>query len=147
MISMKILIPVLFSLSSLSLSAMDPTTYLNLVDNKVYSLKSKGVKDFVVDVQSSRLLKQVNDQMVFGKIPSLVFRTYWTGNPERLAIEVIGLPEGFKEIKEELKASVLSLLDSLIPLPTASRFAGYKISEGKNAKELIATDTTGIAPV
>ena len=41
--------------------------------------------------------------MIFGKVNEVIFRTYWTANPERVAIEVIGLPEGFKEIKEELK--------------------------------------------
>lgn len=127
--------------------AQDPTTYFNLFDNKVYSLKTKGVKDFVVDISSSKLTQQINEQKTFGHVKSLIFRTYWTSSPERLAIEVIGLPEGFKEVKEDLKASVLPLMESLLPQTMAQRFPGYKFSPGQGAKEFIAVDTTGIAPI
>lgn len=135
---------VLFSLNSFS---QDPSAYLKKFDNKIYSLKNKGVKDFVVDIESSKLTKQINDQQLFGKVEELLFRIYWTAAPERLAIEVIGLPEGFKQVKEELKASIVGLLDNLIPQTTEQRFPGYKFSQGLKPREIVAKDTTGIAPV
>jgi hypothetical protein len=127
--------------------AQDVAGQLTALDNKVYSLKSKGVSDFVVDIQSSRLTKQVNDQMIFGKVEELIFRTYWTANPERLAIEIEGLPEGFKEVKEELKANILTVMENLIPLSTQMKFAGYKFSPGTKPKQFVAKDSTGIAAV
>jgi len=127
--------------------AQDPNAYLKNFESKIYSLKSKGVKDFVVDIESSRITRQVNDQQIFGKIESLIFRVYWTAAPERVAIEVVGLPEGFKEVKEDLKASVLPLLDHLIPQTFSQKFVGYKFSQGPNQREIIAQDTTGIAPI
>lgn len=142
---MKALICLLFIVSSAF--AQDPSAYLKNFDAKIYSLKNKGVKDFVVDIESSKLTKQMNDQQTFGKVNELIFRTYWTANPERLAIEVIGLPEGFKEIKEELKLSLLGMMDNLIPQTMAQRFSGYKISAGTKAKEFVAQDTSGIAPI
>lgn len=138
---------ILLSFIALNSFAQDPKSYLAAFDNKIYSLKSRGVKDFVVDIESSRLTRQMNDLMVFGEVKKLVFRTYWTANPERIDVEIIGLPDGFKEIKEELKVSVMSMLDNLIPVPTADRFAGYNITGGSNGKEFIATDKTGIAPI
>lgn len=125
----------------------DPTAYLTKFDNKIYSLKTKGVKDFVVDIESSRLTTQMNDQMIFGPVKEVIFRTYWTANPERIAIEIIGLPEGFREIKEELKISILGMMDNLIPIPMVQRFAGYKITAGPGAKEFTAQDSTGIAAI
>src|SRR5690606_11709346 len=116
-------------------------------DQKVYSLKNKGVQDFVVDIVSSKLTKQMNDQQLFGKVDELIFRVYWTANPERLAIEVLGLPDGFKEVKEELKAGIAPLLENLIPPTSAQKFAGYKFSQGKMQREILAQDTSGIAPV
>lgn len=142
---MKALFCVLFLISSAF--AQDPATYLKNFDAKVYSLKNKGVQDFVVDIESTKLTKQLNDQQLFGKINEVVFRTYWTANPERLAIEVIGMPEGFKEIKEDLKTSILLMMDNLIPQTSAQRFSGYKFSAGKKPKEINATDSSGLAPI
>lgn len=127
--------------------AQDPNAYLKAFDNKVYSLKNKGVRDFVVDVESSKLTKQINDQQLFGKVEELIFRIYWTASPERLAIEVEGLPDGFKEVKEDLKGSILGLLDNLLPQTMEQRFINYKFSQGKKPREIIARDSTGLAPV
>jgi hypothetical protein len=125
----------------------DPTAYLKSFDNKIYSLKSKGIKDFVVDIESSKLTKEMNDQQLFGKIKELIFRVYWTATPERLAIEIIGLPEGFKEVKEELKMNILGTIDNLLPQSTTQRFAGYKFSQGPKQREITAKDASGIAPI
>lgn len=142
---MKALFCILFLVSSAY--AQDPAAYLKNFDAKVYSLKNKGVQDFVVDIESTKLTKQMNDQQLFGKIEEIIFRTYWTANPERLAIEVIGMPDGFKEIKEDLKTSILLMMDNLIPQTSAQRFTGYKFSQGPKQREITATDTTGLAPI
>lgn len=138
---------ILFCLLISSVCAQEPTAYMAKFDSRVYSLKTKGVKDFVVDIESDKLTKQLNDQMIFGRVKEVIFRTYWTANPERIAIEVLGLPEGFREVKEELKLSILSLMDNLIPVPMVNRFAGYKLVAGPGAKEFTAQDTTGIASI
>ena len=136
-----------FFLISGSVFAQDPNAYLKNFESKIYSLKSKGAKDFVVDIESSKITRQINEQQVFGKIENVIFRVYWTASPERMAIEIIGLPEGFKEVKEDLKASVLPLLEHLIPQTFAQKFNGYKFTQGPNQRELIAQDTSGIAPI
>lgn len=143
---MKALLCLLFVISSAAF-AQDPATYLKNFDARIYSLKSKGVNNFIVDIESSKLTKQMNDQQLFGKVEELIFRVYWTANPERLAIEVNGLPDGFKEIKEELKLSILGIMDNLLPQTTAQRFAGYKFVAGSKPKEITAQDTTGVAPI
>jgi len=145
-IIMKSLILALF-LISLNAWSQDAASYLNNFDSKIYSLKTKGVKDFVVDIVNSKLTKQMNDQMMFGTVNEVIFRTYWTANPERIAIEVIGLPEGFREIKEELKLAVFSVIENLLPMPTVQRFVGYKIASGTKLKEFLALDSTGIASI
>ena len=50
-----------FALFATSAFAQDPSAYLKNFDAKIYSLKSKGVKEFVVDIESSRLTKQLNE--------------------------------------------------------------------------------------
>jgi hypothetical protein len=143
---MKTLLFILFFIS-FSAEAQDPGAFITNFDNKVYSLKNRGVNDFVVDIMSPRLTKQLNEQLIFGRLEEVIFRTYWTSNPERVAIEIIGLPDGFKEIKEELKLSILSIIDSILPPSTQQRFAGYKFFPGKTPLEFEAKDVTGIAHV
>lgn len=140
-----VLISLLIVFSNVVL-AQDPAEYFSLFDNKVYSLKTKGVKDFVVDLSSSKLTQQMNDQKTFGTVKKLVFRVYWTANPERLDIEVLGLPDGFREAKEELKANLLPVLDNIVPMTLVQRFNGYKFAATK-PREFTATDSTGLAPV
>lgn len=127
--------------------AQTSSEYLRLFDQKVYSLKTKGVKDFVVDISSPKLTQDLSEQKTFGNVKKLIFRAYWTANPERLAIEVIGLPEGFVEAKEQLKASILPVVENILPMTMEQRFPGYKIAPGKKAKTFMATDSTGVAPI
>lgn len=143
---MKFLFLSLF-LSSVASYAQAPEGYFSLYDRKVYSLKNKGVSDFVVDVTSSQLTEQVNEQKSFGEVKELFFRVYWSRSPERLAVEIHGMPEGFMEAKTQLKASFMPLLDNLLPMNIEQRFPGYKITPGKTAKEFIAKDSSGIAPI
>lgn len=142
---MKALLCLVFLISTAY--AQDPASYLKNFDARIYSLKSKGVNNFIVDIESSKLTKQMNDQQMFGKVEELIFRVYWTANPERLAIEVNGLPDGFREVKEDLKLSILSQIDNLLPQTTAQRFAGYKFVQGSKPKEIIAQDSSGVAPI
>ncbi|MGE3609376.1 MAG: hypothetical protein AB7I27_07300 [Bacteriovoracaceae bacterium] len=134
----------LFSFSSF---AQEVNQKLSNYDNKIYSLKTKGVKDFVVEVESDRLTKQVNDQLIFGKVSKLIFKIFWTAQPERLAIDIIGLPEGFKEIKDELKLNIMGQLEFLNPVPLSQKFAGYSFTKGNLPNEILAEDKSGIAPI
>jgi hypothetical protein len=134
---------ILFSSAAL---AQDPTLYLKNFDAKIYSLKNKGVTDFSVDIENPKLTRQLNDQQIFGKVSEVIFRTYWTAQPERVAIEIIGLPEGFIEVKEELKAGMAQALEYLLPIPMMQKFNGYKLTFSKS-REIFAQDTSGIAPI
>ncbi len=127
--------------------AQDSRSYLSNFYNKIYSIKSKGVQDLVVDVTSSQLSEDLNTQKIFGNVKALTFRVYWTANPEKIAVEVLGLPEGFREVKESLKISFSRILEDLIPINFDSKFSGYKSSTNTspNTKELV--DSTGINPI
>jgi hypothetical protein len=127
--------------------AQDPKAYLSSFDSKIYSLKNRGVKDFTVDISSPKLTRQLNEQGVFGKVEKLTFRLYWTAMPERIAVAVLGLPDGFNEVKESLKRNVLLVLEDLLPVPMEQKFSTYAISQGPTTKELIAKDQTGVAPI
>lgn len=127
--------------------AQDPTAYIKSFDSKVYNLKVKGVRDLVVDIENPKLTKELNDQGAFGVIKELVFRVYWTNSPERMSIEVIGLPEGFKEVKETLKLRAFVAVESLFPQGVNEKFAALKVTQGPGKREFTATDSSNMAPI
>ncbi len=73
--------------------AQDALTTLRVAQDKIYTPKAKALNDLVVDVINPTITKQLNEQMIFGNLKEVTFRIYWTANPERVAIDVIGMPE------------------------------------------------------
>lgn len=142
------LLLVCLMVSSVTALAQDAEGVIHLSDEKNYTPRAKGLRDLVVDIVSPNLTKQLNEQMIFGNVQEAVFRVYWTAEPERVAIEVMGLPEGFAEIKQELKASMIGYLETVIPLPLSKRLASYKKRlDPKNSKVVIAEDTSHQMPI
>lgn len=139
---------VLFSILPWFASAQDPVAVLRTSDERIYNPKAKGLTDLVVDVVDPQLTKQLNDQMIFGIVNEVSFRFYWTAKPERIAIEIAGLPEGFREIKEELKARAIGNFESIVPIPIEAKFKDYQLRSGTGAQRtIVATDKTGLAPI
>jgi hypothetical protein len=114
---------------------------LQSVDLKNYSIQKKGVTDLVFEVSNPTLTKNLNEQMIFGKLNSVTFTVYWTFKPERIAINVNGLPEGFKEVKDELKLNILSKIESIISIPLEKKFANYEVTL-KSPMEMVGKDKT-----
>lgn len=127
--------------------AQDPTAYFKSFDSKTYTLKSKGVRDLVVDIENPKLTKELNEQGAFGQIKELIFRVHWTSSPERMAVEVIGMPDGFLEVKESLKARSIVAIETLFPQGVSDKFASLKITQGPGKREFTATDSSNLAPI
>jgi len=119
---------------------------LQAFDKKTYTPRQKAVTDLIVDIESEKMKEELNEQKIFGNIKNLSFRFYWTAQPERLAVEVLGLPEGFKEVKENLKVNALSLFEDIIPIPLEKKFSNFKFT--RKSKQLIeAKDNNSLAPI
>lgn len=128
--------------------AQDANGYLQKADEVSHNPKFRGLKDLVVDLVSPQMTKQLNDQKIFGNIREVSFRIFWTAEPERIAIEVSGLPEGFREIKEELKAAMIGRLESIIPIPLDKKLQGYQFRiDAKKPRTVVATDSTHLRPI
>jgi hypothetical protein len=116
----------LAALVSLAVSAQDVGTLFKEAADATYDPRVKGLRDLVVEMESPTITKQLNDQMIFGKVQEVVFRAYWTAEPERVGMEIEGLPEGFREVKEELKLAMVARLEHILPPPWERRYPGYQ---------------------
>lgn len=142
---MNLVILMIFTI--LTAGAQSPTDLLRNFDQKIYSLKSKGVKDLTVDIQNSELTRRIIERQSFGKISEIIFRLYWTAQPERLAIEIIGLPDGFKELREELKMNISPFIEDVLPISLEKKFSNHTFSVGSEKNSVLAKENTGVAPI
>lgn len=142
---MKVIAILIFILSfNLLAQSRDPKAISILKNFDVISYRQtdKGLKDFSVKVSVSKLTEELNEQMIFGKLKDVYFRLIWAF-PNLVDVEVIGLPNGFLEIKNELKNIVLSKLDYIVPGPTEKKFDGYNlIYKSMGHDFILATDST-----
>ena len=129
-----------------SFSALAQVELLQNFDKKSYTPRLKAITDIVVELENDKIKDQLNEQKIFGHIKNLSFRFYWTAQPERLAVEIIGLPEGFKEVKEELKANVLPTFENVVPLPLEKKFANFALTR-KSKNVINAKDKNSLAAV
>lgn len=142
-----IFLTLLLALSSEAFT-QDAAGLLKKADEVSHNPKFRGLKDLVVDLVSPQMTRQLNDQKIFGTVNEVSFRIYWTAQPERIAIEVNGLPEGFREIKEELKAVMVGRLENIIPLPLDKKLQGYQFKlDPKRARVVLATDPSYSRPI
>lgn len=133
---------------SVSAVSQDALTTLRVAQDKIYTPKAKALNDLVVDVVNPGITKQLNEQMIFGNLKEVIFRIYWTASPERVAVDILGMPEGFREIKEELKAVVVRNLEIIIPIPLEMKYQGYQFKmSSKQIKTVIATDQSNMQPI
>ncbi len=145
---LRILFLMSILLCSFSAFSQDALSYLKKADDVSHNPKLRGLKDLVVDLVSPQMSKQLNDQKIFGNVREVTFRIYWTAQPERVAIEVIGLPEGFREIKEELKLAMVGRLENVIPIPLEKKLQGYQFKmNAKNPRTISAVDATYQRPI
>ncbi len=77
-----------------------------------------GLKDLTFEVRIDGLTDKLNQQLIFGKLSDVYFKVYWlqdeTGAVQS-KILVIGMPNGFDEMKKGLKQMVADRMDFVVP--------------------------------
>jgi hypothetical protein len=135
-------------LLSLSVWAQKPTEIFSKIENAQYHPKFKNLQDLVFDMYYPLLMRQLNEKSFLGRVTNLSFRFYWTRDPERIDIEVLGLPEGFIEIKNQLKQAALIKLEDVLPLSYDKKFKGYISSTAAGKPNvLILKDQSLMQPI
>jgi hypothetical protein len=104
--------------------------------NEVYTYQASrfGLRDLVVQIKIEDLTKLLNDKMIFGKLDNVYFKLYWQF-PQKIDVEVIGLPNGYKEVKSQLKQLVYNKLELIFPSPLRQFVKNYKMKWFKNSGE------------
>ncbi|MAF78278.1 MAG: hypothetical protein CME63_00775 [Halobacteriovoraceae bacterium] len=96
-----------------------------------YNPIKTGLKDVYCEVRLDGLTEQIKKQYVTVKIKNeIYYELYWM-YPGRVALEVQGIPRGFDQLRESLKALIVNRIDYLIPQEISPKLRGYKLKEKK----------------
>lgn len=147
MLAKLIIISLMMTFSHLSFGE-SAKEFLNQFDSRIYNPKQYGLNDLSLKVRIKDLTKQLNEQLVFGKLKDVYFELYWK-SPDKVKVEVIGMPKGFKEVKSKLAQGVLMRMDFIIPRPLSEQMKDYeiKLTSEKGKNTITATDTRGIQQI
>lgn len=110
-----------------------------------YDPQKTGLKDLVFEARIDKLVDMLNETGTFGKLSDVYFKIHWL-SPDQYKIEVMGLPKGFEEVRNDLSMLIKTKLELIIPEMLSSKFKNYalKTEDSKDAKVVRATDTTGL---
>ena len=116
-----------------------------------YSPQSLGVKDLVFEARIEGLKNIIEKNLVVGKLEDLYFKIYWI-NAGDFRVEVMGLPKGFTEVKDDLKQLIKGKLDFVIPEKFSTKLKPYTLKvepilDGKLVKAIDETYTLAIPEI
>ena len=125
----------IFSLSILSLIIVFGTTSawaqsknetIEQYEIRTYDPQKSGLTDLVFEARIDKLTEILNKTQTFGKLVDVYFKIYWL-SPAQYKIEVMGLPKGFQEVRNDLMSLIKGKLEFIIPEKFSEKFKGYTL--------------------
>jgi hypothetical protein len=138
---MKIFLMISFCLVSLVVNSNE---VVKRFDIGMYKPNEAGVKDLVFVIKAPQLANTIKEKFALLKDSNPQYKVYWS-TPDKVFIDVQGLPTGFKDLKNELRLAVVDKLEYIMPVALEKKIQGYDLraQEMGAVKKLIAEDKTG----
>lgn len=135
---------VLYLSINIASAAMKPAEIVENFDLRYYHPQLLSLKDLSFEVRVSNLKESVLKSIPLSRLDDLFYSVYWIA-PGKYLIEVHGLPKGYVELRNELKALIRNRLDYVLPQKLAPKVRSYSLKNGeskKNVNTVIGTDET-----
>jgi hypothetical protein len=116
-----------------------------------YDPQKSGLTDLVFEAHVDNLTEILNKTQTFGKLVEVYYKIYWMA-PAQYRIEVMGMPEGFLEVKNDLITLIKGKLDFIIPEKFSNKFKAYSlkaepIADGKLIRAIDDTFTLAVPQI
>lgn len=98
-------------------------------DLKLYHPEKYGLKDLVFHVRISNLADMLKKNLSIN-VGDVYFKVYWSF-PGNYHVEVEGIHDNLKNVKNELKALVMTRLDFVIPETLKGKLKSYRLKSKK----------------
>ena len=113
-----------------------------------YDPQKNGLTDLVFEARIEKLTEILNKTQTYGKLIDVYYKIYWMA-PAQYKIEVIGLPKGFQEARDDLAELIKGKLEFVIPEKFSAKFKSYTlkslpIADGKLVKAIDDSYTLAI---
>lgn len=118
---------------------------------KSYDPQKTGLTDLVFEARIDNLTEILNKTQTFGRREDIHFKIYWL-SPSQYKIEVLGLPKGFQEVKDDLATLIKGKLEFIIPEKFSEKFKAYNlkaepVADGKLIKAIDDSYTMAVPEV
>lgn len=145
------IILILVSLLVSTAIAQSSNAEIDQYEIRSYDPQKSGLVDLVFEARVEKLTDILNKTETFGKLVDVYFKIYWL-SPSQYKIEVMGLPKGFQEVRDDLTALIKGKLELIIPEKFSTKFNGYTLktqplADGKLIKAIDDTYTLAIPEV
>lgn len=121
------LVLILVALSCFKSSlAQDAQRLIQNYDIRFYHPVEHGLKDLAFEVRYEGLKETIEERLGLDNLVDVYFQVYWM-MPNQFLIRVAGLPDGFEELRAELRAMLSARLELVIPEKLASKIEGYQL--------------------
>ena len=146
-----LLLTIIVSSFSLGVHAEGKIDEIEQYEIKNYDPQKSGLTDLVFEARIDNLADMLNKAKTLGTITDVYFKIYWL-SPSQYKIEIMGLPNGFEEIRNDLSTLIKGKLEFIIPEKFSDKFKGYTlksepIANGKLIKAIDATYTMTVPEV
>jgi hypothetical protein len=125
-------------------AAMKPSERVENFDLRYYHPQLLSLKDLAFEVRISNLKENVLKSIPLSQLDDLYYSVFWIA-PGKFLIEVHGLPKGYVQLRNELKALIRNRLDYVLPQKLAPKVRSYSLKTGgvnKDFSTVIGTDET-----
>lgn len=130
----KLLITFLVMMSANSYAASKPAELVENFDLRYYHPQINNLKDLAFKIRISNLKENVLKSIPLSKLDDLYYSVFWI-TPGRYHVEVHGLPTGYTELKNELKALIQNRLDFVLPQKLAPKVRSYSLKSTDGSSE------------
>lgn len=125
-------------------SSQKPADVVENFDLRYYHPQVMSLKDLSFEIRISNLKENVLKSIPLSKLDDLYYEVYWI-TPGKYHVEVKGLPKGYVELRNELKALIQNRLDYVLPQKLAPKVRSYSletVSVKNGMQKIIGTDRT-----
>jgi hypothetical protein len=148
---MKIFLLIISVLSMSAVYAESKIEEVQQYEIRSYDPQKSGLTDLVFEAHVDNLTEILNKTQTFGKLVEVYFKIYWMA-PAQYRVEVMGMPDGFQEVRNDLSTLIKGKLDFVIPQKLSEKFKAYSlkaepIADGKLIKAIDDTFTLAIPQV
>jgi hypothetical protein len=148
---MRIFILLSFLLCSGQVWSQQKIEEIEQYEIRNYDPQKNGLSDLVFEARIENLTEMLNKAGNFGKLTDVYFKIYWM-KPAQYKIEVMGLPKGFQEVRDDLSSLIKGKLDFIIPENFSEKFKAYTlkaepIADGKLIKAIDDTYNLAVSEI